>query len=419
MTDTVLDSITLGYQVLWGPSRSLRGVALFARPQSDGAVDAKHLLEVLQTLLPGDAPPIFLVAQEPRLLADLLEHAQPPGVEHTFSTQAFFTPTLVVPAAALAHAPVAEALRRAQRRGLPLVWQGEAEKPPDPGLAGCFGHRWISVSPALAALALHEALRQDRVAPDRAPAAPPLPVGQIFEGIASHVLVDYCFQRCRAYALVGWPAEDAVHSLRRGPLEPDHRVVLATLQALEAERPADVVERTLCDDPLLAYRFLVYANSPGVGLRSGVQSIRHALMMLGTVTLAQWLAQQLPRASHATMLRPVKAGMVMRSRLMERLLDAGIEEALRREVVLCGLFSQLDLLLDLPLGSILTRLPLSDRLYDAIVLHSGPYAAALETTVALESSDTEAIARVCREHDMGRVHVNRALLRMVGGLHAE
>ncbi|XAH23070.1 HDOD domain-containing protein [Xylophilus sp. GW821-FHT01B05] len=423
MTATVLDSITLGYQPLWGPRRTLMGIALFVRPEADATVDAAHLVEALQELLPAEAPPILLLAQSAPLLAGLLDHVQPAprrlaGEEPTFSTHTFFTPTLVVPATELARAPVADAVRRAHRRGLQLVWQGEAEQPPEPGLAGCFARQWLSVSPALAALALHDALRQAK-APAGVPATGPLPSGQIFGGIASHVLMEYCFERCRAHALAGWPVEDAVYSLRHGPLEPDHKVVLATLQALEADRSAETVERTLCDDPLLAYRFLVYANSPGVGLRSGVESVRHGLMMLGTATLAQWLVEQLPHASHDSVLRPVKAGMVMRSRLMERLLDAGSEEALRREIALCGLFSDLDQLLDQPLGSILTRLPLSGRIYDATVMHTGPYAAALAMAVALESPDTEATRRLCVRHAMDRGDINRALLRMLGGLQAD
>ena len=96
--------------------------------------------------------------------------------------------------------------------------------------------------------------------------------------------MEYCLDRCNGFAVAGWPAEDVIHSLRHTPLQPDHVIVLATLKAIEADRPAETVERTLCEDPILMHRFLVYANSPGLGLRGGVESVRHALMMLGTDT---------------------------------------------------------------------------------------------------------------------------------------
>ena len=37
--------------------------------------------------------------------------------------------------------------------------------------------------------------------------------------------------------------------------------------------------------------------------------------------------------------------MVLRARIMERLADAGAEDELRREVFMCGIFSQVDVLL--------------------------------------------------------------------------
>jgi c-di-GMP-related signal transduction protein len=103
--------------------------------------------------------------------------------------------------------------------------------------------------------------------------------------------------------------------------------------------------------------------------------------------------------------------MVLRARIMERLADAGVEDDLRREVFLCGIFSQVDLLLGEALGASIHRLPLPGRVASAILGQTGPYAPWLEVAEALESGSTRVIREVCKAHDIATEDVNRALLR--------
>jgi EAL and modified HD-GYP domain-containing signal transduction protein len=423
MTASVLDRLTLCYQPLWGRARTLAGVALHIRqlPTTADATEppprAVQLLEALQDSLPHDAPAIFLVPQSAALLMDLLEQVERPvrAETKTFTTNGLFAPTIMVEQALLQNRPaLAEAVLRAQQRGVATMWRGDTDQAPEPRLVPGFKRRWLTLSAGWAAAALRDALRSQR--PGESLTAGRLPSGHIFDGVESRALMEYCLDRCGAFAVADWPAEDVVHSLRHAPLQPDHVIVLATLKALEADRPAEMVERTLCEDPILMHRFLVHANSPGVGLRSGVESVRHALMMLGTDTLRRWLAEQLPFASHEPSLRPVKAMMVMRAHLMDHLLDAGLEEALRREVSMCGLFYGMDMLFQEPLGQILARLPLSRRIYDALVLRTGPYADAFAVMLALEGSDTHKLQQICDRHDMPQGDINVALLHMIAGL---
>jgi c-di-GMP phosphodiesterase len=110
-------------------------------------------------------------------------------------------------------------------------------------------------------------------------------------------------------------------------------------------------------------------------------------------------------------LRPVRMAMVMRARLMEHLLDAGEEDALRRDVYLCGLMSQMDLLLGEPLAAALQRLPLSPRIGSAILADSGPYLPYLQVATALESTQLRLVGALCNAHQISPEEVNRALLR--------
>jgi c-di-GMP-related signal transduction protein len=204
-----------------------------------------------------------------------------------------------------------------------------------------------------------------------------------------------------------------LQQLRGRAALPCRHQVLALMQSIDAEQSLDSFEAILGRDPVLAYRFMTYTNSAALGLRTGVDSLRRGLVMLGYGTLQTWLSDQLPHAHTESDLQPVRAAMVMRGQLTERLVEAGMGHELQREVYLCGLFSQLDLLLGEPLANSLRRLPLSERIYQAIIGKTGPYAPSLALAQALETPDGSAIRTLCQTHGMELENVNRNLLRML------
>ena len=142
-------------------------------------------------------------------------------------------------------------------------------------------------------------------------------------------------------------------------------------------------------NPVLVYRLLALVNSAAYGLRHEIQSLRHALMMLGFTSLARWLREQQAADDHTSDetqaeadLHPVRYAMVMRSRLAQHLLESGAGDDLRAEVYLTALFAELDRLLHKPLGGLIQKLPLSERIFDAVLRASGPYHALLEVARA-------------------------------------
>jgi EAL and modified HD-GYP domain-containing signal transduction protein len=241
----------------------------------------------------------------------------------------------------------------------------------------------------------------------------------MYENVASRALMEHCLDQHNALALAGWPTEDVLHSLRHQPQQPSHAVIFKLMKAIDDEQSLETFEAIMGEDPLLAYRFMVYTNSAALGLRTGIDSLRRGLVMMGYGSIKRWLADQLPHASNELNMLPVRESMVMRATLMAHLLNAGIENDLRREIYLCGLLSQLDELLGEPLGAILRRLPLSERIYDATVLRTGPYAGGLQMACALETEDASAIRNLCETYEMDIEEVNRALLRVLADLDVE
>ena len=406
MVQSVLGSLILGYRPLWNRARKLAGIQLYVHNAAAAVVDAAHLLRTLQELWSASSPPILLSPQSHELLCNFLDHA-PRG-----------SPWIEVRGEWLAESAIYDRVKAAHQRGLRLVWRGELGQLPEPDVAQCFDNSLLSLraEDAAAVLKPPAAPRPGSPAPR---AAPPILAGQMYEGIASRALMERCLDEHNAMALAGWPAEDVLYSLRHHPQQPSHAVIFKLMKAIDDEQSLETFEAIMSEDPVLAYRFMVYTNSAALGLRTGIDSLRRGLVMMGFGSIQRWLSDQLPHASTEPNMNPVRESMVMRAELTAHLLDAGIENDLRREIYLCGLLSQLDELLGEPLGTILRRLPLSERIYDATVLHTGPYAGGLQMACALETDDASAVRQLCETHELDLEEVNRALLRVLSDLEVE
>lgn len=406
MVQSVLGSLILGYRPLWNRARKLSGIQLYVYSDASAVVDAPHLLRTLQELWTASSPPLLISAQTRQLLCNLLEQA-PPGA-----------PWIEVPGEWLADSEIYSRVKAAHQRGLRLVWRGNSGKLPEPDIARCFDNSLLTLRPQDAVAVLQAAPAHTGTQPvTKNP--PPVLAGQLYENIESRALMEHCLDKGNAMALAGWPTEDVIYSLRHHPQQPSHAVIFKLMKAIDAEQSLETFEDIMGEDPLLAYRFMVYTNSAALGLRTGIDSLRRGLVMMGYSSIKRWLSEQLPHASTEVNMQPVRESMVIRAQLTAQLLDAGIENDLRREIYLCGLVSRLDELLGEPLGIVLHRLPLSERIYDAAVMHTGPYAGGLQMAQALETPDAATIQQLCEVHELDLEEVNRALLRVLSDLKVE
>lgn len=396
MSQTVLGSISLGYRLLWDRARLPVAVQLFVDSQAAVPVDARHLEAVLTELWPRHAPQLLLSIHSPVLLRDMLAHGSADVA------------WIEVPEAALLDPPLVQAARQARARGLRLVWQGDAGHRPADELLPLFDKRLVHLSPQ----EVQAVLRQS--SPAQAPGAPELG-GHIVEASASHLLSTQCLDQRAAWAVAGWPVQDALRA-HQLPLGAAPSVIERLLRAIEADASLEAIEHGLSDDPVLSYRFLLHMNSTPMGRRSEIESLRRGLMMLGYTGLEAWLRTQLAQSRQETDLQPVRTALVTRAHLVERLLDAGDEDELRREVYLCGLLSQIDQWLGEPLAAALERLPLPERIRAALLEHGGPYRPYLDIATALESPRTRATQALCVAQGLNMEEVNRALLRTLSNL---
>ena len=413
MVQSVLSSLTLGYRPLWGRTRRLAGIQLYVHEDPGASADMAHLLRSLDEIWSRQAPPLLISPQSRQVLCSLLEQA-PQGspwieVRGDWLQQDEGIHTLV---------------QQARARGLMMVWGGSLADVPDADMARCFASSLLSLPPEGASgmanvvrAAASEKTAEKKEAPGFfVPQPLQLLGGQMYDGLQSLELARACLDAHEAGAIAGWPVADTVQAYRLQQPQPSRDALFRLMKAIDKEQSLDVMEQILGSDPVLAYRFLLYTNSAALGLRRGVDSLRRGLVMLGLGTLERWLADQLPHACTDHDLIPMRTQIVMRARLAEHLIEAGISLDLQREVYLCSLFSQLDLLLNEPVANILRRTPLNERIFDGIVSRSGPYAAVLQMSQALEGSDAAPIRHLREQEEWQAEDLNRLLLRMLSEL---
>jgi c-di-GMP-related signal transduction protein len=145
---------------------------------------------------------------------------------------------------------------------------------------------------------------------------------------------------------------------------------LNCLRLLEAVAPSDfshdAVENPLKNDPSMVYKLLRYLNSPLLGLRGDVRSVRDAISLLGETEFRRWVSI----VAVVTMAAD-KPPELIRIALTRAFFCEEIARPLgmtpqRSDLFLMGLLSVTDALLDRPIEQVLSTLPVSPDVRTAL-----------------------------------------------------
>lgn len=401
MAAQVLDQVSLGYQLYWNAQREPAAVGLAIGTHGAQMTDGPALLAALQGLWPLKALPLLLAVSSGELLSSLLDTAQAGS------------PGLILDESTLRDPAMARRVHQAHQRGLALLWRGAPGARPPSSLAPCFSSLLLTLT-AQEALAGLQASRLKPKAFDQpwsAPSRSALPSGHLYADVASRRLVDLCLDELNAWGVAGWPVDEVLDGYGKRLIQPARSVITRLMEAVDTDDSTADIDQLLRREPILAYRLLRFANSAGLGLRIPVDSLSRAVKALGYAQLRAWLREQLPRASSDPDLLPISTAMALRARLMVQLQSEGAGQCSEEDVYLCGLLSQMDLLLGEPLSAVLARLPLPAPVKTALLQQTGPIQAALEIATALESDHTDRTRLLCELHQVEAQTVNELLLK--------
>lgn len=183
-------------------------------------------------------------------------------------------------------------------------------------------------------------------------------------------------------------AGDFCLSLRPGVqvkgLNPAQTIILQLMQLVRQNADVRKLEDVLRRDAAVSYKLLRYINSAGFGLGSEIQSLRHAVTMLGYSPLYRWLSLLLATAGANGQSLALMQTAVVRGRFAELLGQGFLPKSEVENLFVAGMFSLLDRLLGMPMEEVLESIQLSDAVSEALLTRGGMYGPFLKLAEACE-----------------------------------
>lgn len=225
---------------------------------------------------------------------------------------------------------------------------------------------------------------------------------------------------------VAWAAEQEGFSLFQGyyfsrPETIGHKAssvetlrLLPLLNMVQSDRTPDrEIERVFRSDPTLSYKLLQIANSTTNGSQE-VESIRHAIRLVGRDTLHRWLAVLMASslASSGVHSPELLKSTLLRARFLEAM--GGRASADDGALFLVGLFSNMDVLLNIPLPELLARVKFTEDVEGALLRRpSSFYLTWLELAEAYEEGKWERVVELAEETGVAPKKIPDLYLRAV------
>jgi EAL and modified HD-GYP domain-containing signal transduction protein len=177
----------------------------------------------------------------------------------------------------------------------------------------------------------------------------------------------------------------------RGQRVPGNRFV--TLQLLaklqEPETTFGELEHIISRDVSLSYKLMRVVNSAFHALPQKIDSLRQALLRLGTRHITTWvsliLLSEFDEKPHELMVTAM-----VRAKMCE-LLARAVGHSSQEMFFTVGLFSALDALMDSSMEEVLKSVPLSDEITAALLSNAGMLGDVLRCVLAYERGDWDAV----------------------------
>lgn len=171
---------------------------------------------------------------------------------------------------------------------------------------------------------------------------------------------------------------------RSKELNPAQTMILQLMDMVRRNADVRQLEDVLKRDAALSYKLLRYINSAGFGLGCEIQSLKHAVTMLGYSPLYRWLALLLATATTTGYSPVLMQTAVIRGRFSELLGSTFLPRNEAENLFVAGMFSLLDKLLGVPMEDVLEKIQLSESVTQALLSREGIYGPFLALAEACE-----------------------------------
>ena len=151
------------------------------------------------------------------------------------------------------------------------------------------------------------------------------------------------------------------------------------------------VAKAIRNDLALSYKLLRLVNSSFFGLRDEVTDISRALRIIGTVELRKWVFMIALMGLNSNKPDEVIKMSMIRGRFLENLNARCGQVKSDESAFQTGLFSMLDVLMEVSMDSALEGMRLAEEVRSALVYNIGPLYDLLEIVISIERCDWDRI----------------------------
>jgi EAL and modified HD-GYP domain-containing signal transduction protein len=175
---------------------------------------------------------------------------------------------------------------------------------------------------------------------------------------------------------------------------------LRLLQAIaKPQLDFNEIEDLIKHEPSLCYRLLRYLNSPLLGLASPVQSVRHALNLLGEREAVRWIRMATTLVLGQEKTSDLVLASLVRARFCE-LLAPKVPHG-NSDLFLLGMLSLMDAILQMPIGIVVEDLHLDAGIKAQLVFgktgEKTPLSPIYDLMVAREAGDWSAVTSLGKQ----------------------
>jgi hypothetical protein len=174
------------------------------------------------------------------------------------------------------------------------------------------------------------------------------------------------------------------HASKRN-ISPSHALILELIAAVAQEAEPKAIENLFKRDVTLSFKLLRYINSPWFGLASKVESIRHALTVIGYQALYKWLTLLAATAGENTPPCLTLTAMI-RARLMELIGARLLDKRDADNLFVTGMLSLLDRVTGVTMEDLLQHVQLPPGIRESLLCEDGKYRRFLHLALACEGT---------------------------------
>jgi EAL and modified HD-GYP domain-containing signal transduction protein len=171
--------------------------------------------------------------------------------------------------------------------------------------------------------------------------------------------------------------------------DPSKLALLRLLGLVLSDAETKEIEQVFKHDPSLSYKLLRLVNSVALGLPQRIDSLHHAIVILGQRQLQRWLQLLLFVPSSGQTDNPLLQLAATRGKLMELLsaVQAPQDKGYQDRAFIAGILSLLDTLLGIPMVEIAEQISLAPDVRQALLERQGVLGGLLELTEKTELGD--------------------------------